>query len=169
MLNHDDHFRPAVDTDIPELRRLLNASYQEHAEKGLNYTASYQDEATTRERISRGRAFVIQRQGVLIATVLFTEQNYFTKKRTAYISQLAVHPELKGSRLGSKLMDICEELARNEGFEAVQLDTAKPATHLVDWYQRRGFKIVGETHWEGKTYDSWVFEKNLLRDSEASC
>ena len=56
-------------------------------------------------------------------------------------------------------MDYCEALAIEEGFEGIQLDTAKPATHLVNWYQKRGYKIVGEKHWDGKTYDSFIFEK----------
>ena len=59
------------------------------------------------------------------------------------------------------MMDLCEDIARKENFEAIQLDTAKPAAHLVAWYLRRGYEIVGETKWEGKTYESWVFEKKL--------
>lgn len=52
-------------------------------------------------------------------------------------------------------------LAASENFEGLQLDTAKPALHLVNWYLKRGYKVVGEIHWDGKTYDSYIFEKDL--------
>jgi predicted N-acetyltransferase YhbS len=156
------HLRPVQDADIPAIRLLVNTSYKELADMGLNYTATYQDEATTRKRIDEGRAFVLELNQEIIGTVLFSTKNYFTQRNTGFVSQLAIDPQFKKSGLGSKLMDYCEELARAEGFEAVQLDTAKPARHLVDWYLRRGYAIVGETRWEGKTYESWVFEKRVV-------
>ena len=147
------------DSDVPDVRVLVNRAYQELADRGLYYTATYQDEATTRERLSKGRAFVLLHESKIIGTALFSVQNHFTHRQTGYISQLAIAPEYKRLGLGSILMDWCEGLATAENFQGVQLDTAKPATHLVTWYQSRGYKIVGETQWEGKTYESWIFEK----------
>ncbi len=153
--------RPVVDADIPAIRKLVNAAYQELADMGLNYTATYQDDVITRDRVSKGRAFALTDQDAILGTVLFAEQNYFTKRRTGYVSQLAIAPSLKKSGLGSLLMDLCEEIAAREKFEGIQLDTAKPAKHLVEWYQKRGYEIVGETRWDDKTYESWIFEKSL--------
>ncbi len=154
--------RAVQDSDIPAIRLLVNAAYKELADMGLNYTATYQDENITRDRINRGRAFALERGDEIVGTVLFTEQNYFTKCRSGYVSQLAIHPSLKKSGLGTILMELCEDIAKSERYEAVQLDTAKPAKHLVDWYQKRGYRVVGETKWEDKTYESWIFEKSLL-------
>lgn len=153
--------RDANDADIPAIRLLVNAAYKELADMGLNYTATYQDEKITRSRISKGRAFVLLLKNDIVGTVLFTEQNYFTNLKTAYVSQLAILPSLKRSGLGTRLMELCEDLARAEGYDAIQLDTAKPAEHLVEWYKKRSYNIVGETKWEGKTYESWIFEKPL--------
>lgn len=158
--NHS--LRLAERSDVPNIRQLVNSSYKELADMGLNYTATYQDEKTTLERISQGRAFLLETEGRLIATVLLKKENHFTGKNSAYVSQLAVSPERKKSGLGSMLMDFCEDLAAKEGFNSIQLDTAKPAGHLVTWYLKRGYKIVGETRWEGKTYESWIFEKELV-------
>ncbi len=129
---------------------------------GLNYTATYQDEIVTLERISKGKAFLLEKEGQLLGTVLLKKENWFTGKNSAYVSQLAVTPTLKKNGLGTLLMDLCEDLAKKEGLEAIQLDTAKPAGHLVAWYKKRGYKVVGETRWEGKTYESWIFEKTLI-------
>lgn len=153
--------RLASVADVPTLRLLINAAYQELADMGLNYTGSYQDEQVTLERISKGRAFVLEKSGDIVGTVLFTEKNLFTGRRSGYISQLAIHPRCKGQGLGSFLMDLCEQLARTERYEAIQLDTAKQASHLVNWYLKRGYRVVGELHWDDKTYDSLIFEKEI--------
>ncbi len=153
--------RASTDTDIPALRLLVNSAYKELADMGLNYTATYQDEETTRQRIAKGKAFVLELNGKIVATILYSKENHFTEKNTAYVGQFAVLPELKKSGFGSLLMDYCENLAYAEGFDGIQLDTAQPAKHLVDWYLKRGYKIVGENHWDGKTYRSYIFEKTF--------
>ncbi len=147
---------------IPEITRLVNAAYKELADMGLNYTAATQNDAKTIERISKGRCFVLKNsEDRKVGTILMTVENHFTNRNTAYLGQFAVLPEYKKLGLGTKLIEYCESLAQKEGFEGVQLDTAIPARHLVDWYLRRGYKIVGQQHYEGKTYDSYVFEKSL--------
>ena len=61
--------RLAKDSDVSELRSLINSAYKELLEQGLNYTATYQDEEKTRERISTGRAFVLLKKQQIIATI----------------------------------------------------------------------------------------------------
>ncbi len=153
--------RMVQECDIPAIRLLVNMAYKELADMGLNYTATYQDEKITQERIRGGRAFLLEKNQKIVGTVLFTVRNYFTQCRSGYVSQLAIHPSLKRSGLGTYLMRFCEELALSEGYEALQLDTAKPARHLVNWYQIQGYKVIGAEKWVGKTYESWIFEKKL--------
>lgn len=153
----------ASEEDIPVLRKLINAAYKELADLGLNYTATFQDEEITRARMQKGLTFVLWLDQKMIGTILYyIEESRITKKRTAYLEQLAVEPSMKRSGLGSILMDHCENLAKETGYETVQIDTAVPATHLVNWYLQRGYKIIAETRWDNKTYNSYIFEKNLL-------
>lgn len=153
--------REANDADVPRLRALINSAYRELWDLGMNYTGTYQDEEITRERLGKGRGFVLESDGELLATVLLSRKNEITGRDSAYISQLAVAPNLKKKGLGSLLMDHCEDLARNERIPCVQLDTAQPASHLVSWYLSRGYRIVGRKQWDGKTYASWIFERDL--------
>ena len=78
ILYQNHSFRLVSDQDIPRVRLLVNAAYKELADKGLNYTATYQDEEITRERISQGRAFVLEKDDQLIGTVLLLKKNLFT-------------------------------------------------------------------------------------------
>lgn len=78
-----------------------------------------------------------------------------------YVNALAVDPALQRSGWGSLLLDRLENEAARRGLGRVGLDTAKPATELIAWYERRGYRVVGNVHWEGKTYDSVVMHKTL--------
>jgi predicted N-acetyltransferase YhbS len=151
----------ATDRDVSALRKLLNAAYKELSEEGLNYTASYQDENTTLQRIKEGRAFILLDAQHIVGTILLTAKNHGNGGKTAYIGQFAIDPTYKKMGLGTQLMDYCERLAQAEGFHGIQLDTAIPATHLVQWYKRRGYVIVDTVHWDGKTYDSYILEKSF--------
>lgn len=151
----------AEERHVPSLRLLLNSAYKELADRGLNYTATFQDEAETLKQIRSGRAYLFFDQDRLIGTINIREENWFTNRNSAYLGKFAVLPSLKKNGLGGKIMVFAEALALSEGYESLQLDTAKPAEHLVNWYQKLGYKIIGETHFEGKTYDSWIFEKVL--------
>lgn len=148
--------------EASSVRVIANAAYKELADMGLNYTATFQDEEETRRRMAQGRTLLVQdSEGAAIGTILMFESNKITGRKSAYFGQFGFLPEYKGRGLGSRVMDFVEDLARREGYECAQLDTAKPAQHLVDMYLKRGYRIVGETHFEGKTYDSWIFEKDL--------
>ncbi|MBK9322912.1 MAG: hypothetical protein IPM97_08215 [Bdellovibrionaceae bacterium] len=48
------------------IRQLVNSAYKELADVGLNYTATYQDEIVTRERISKGKALLLKKEGQLL-------------------------------------------------------------------------------------------------------
>lgn len=151
----------ATDADAPVVRTLVNSAYKELADMGLNYTATYQDEETTRERMAKGRTYLLCDGEKVIGTIHLREVQTASQEKCAYIGQFGILPAYKRNKLGSLMMDFVEEIAQSEGYRQVQLDTAKPAQHLVELYLKRGYHIIGDTHYEGKTYESWIFEKNL--------
>ena len=161
VMHGEYSIRVANEDDISAIRRLVNLAYQELAEHGWNYTATYQDEDETRRRLERDITFVIESHGEIIGTVAFPADIHATFRKTGYISQLGIHPRLKRQGLGNLLMDLCEKYAMENGYEGIQLDTAKSAEHLVNWYLKRGYQIVGEAQWEGKSYPSWIFKKSF--------
>lgn len=147
--------------EAPVVRKIANAAYQELADMGLNYTATYQNDEETRSRMAEGRTLMVEINSSPVGTITMREENKISQRRSAYLGQFGFLPEFKGRGLGTRVMDYMEELAKSEGYECVQLDTAKPAEHLVKMYLKRGYKIVGDTHFTDKTYDSWIFEKDL--------
>ncbi|MFO1491649.1 MAG: N-acetyltransferase [Kiritimatiellia bacterium] len=54
----------------------------------------------------------------------------------------AVHPELRGHRLGSALLDRAFATARRLGVARLSLEAEASDRRLVDWYAARGFRTV---------------------------
>jgi ribosomal protein S18 acetylase RimI-like enzyme len=154
--------RTAQESDIPQLRRLVNAAYQELADLGLNFTGTYQDDEITRERMKDAEVYLLHRGGELIASMNVSLQEA-DGQICLYINQLAVRPEYKRQGLGSYLLDLAEQRAEAAGIERLRLDTAILALHLLGIYRRRGFVEVEEVQWEGKTYRSIIMEKRLKK------
>ena len=160
--------RQFQDSDsIVELTALLHLAYARLGAMGMNFTAVDQTPEVTANRIRGGTCFVVDDGTQLVGTVLakhnYTEHvcEYFTRPGVAIVHQLAVHPEHQGAGIGRMLLDHAEKWAIDSGCAEVAVDTAEPATHLVELYSRLGYKHVGFFQWPGKVYRSVVLSKPL--------
>jgi len=151
---------------LVELTDLLHRAYLGLGAMGLNYTAVDQPVETTRRRIAGNECYVAERQGRIVGTVVLqTNQRRrpacARRPDVAYFSQFAVEPDLQRAGIGTRLLAHVEARAARLGFRALALDTAIPATHLVEYYAARGYRRVGEETFPGKTYRSVVMAKVL--------
>jgi GNAT superfamily N-acetyltransferase len=151
---------------LAELTLLLHRAYARLGAMGLNYTAVDQTPEVTRERTEGRECYVAESGGRIVGTVAFhldqrDRPPCARREDLAYLSQFGVEPELQGSGIGGLLLDRVEERAVALGFPAIALDTAIPATHLVRFYEKRGYRPIGEDQFAGKTYRSVVLAKAL--------
>jgi GNAT superfamily N-acetyltransferase len=158
---------------VEALTALLHRAYARLAAMGLNYTAVDQAPELTARRIASGQCFVVEREGSIVGTVTvngpFDPQRspwslqtpWYQRADCAHFHQLAVAPEAQGQRLGDRLVECCENWARERGFAFMACDTALPATHLRARYRRLGYREDHEVQWEGKTYRSVILVKEL--------
>ena len=66
----------------------------------------------------------------------------------AYFGLLAVSPSARGQRLGRRLIEFVEQRAREAGLLRMTLRTVDLRTELPPWYQRQGYRMVGEEPFE---------------------
>lgn len=159
--------RPLEPTDdLIELTELVHAAYAPLGALGLNYTGVDQSPEVTADRLAAGEAWVAEdSEGALVATATLTYPDpydhcvYFRDLSQLTLNQFAVHPAYQGAGLGRRMVEHLCERAKELGYRAVTIDTAIPATHLVEWYARLGFQPIGEVQWEGKTYRSVVMSR----------
>lgn len=79
--------------------------------------------------------------------------------RAVYAQKAAIIPELQQSGLGTLLLQQVEELAIQRAAKAVRFATFSESPKLLSFYEKRGYKRVGE--WFAKPSSFAVFEKVL--------
>ncbi len=162
--------RPLAPSDsMAEMTALLHRAYGSLAEKGFRYLASYQTEEETRRRAGRGECHVGIRDGRIVATISLRPGSAaegtprYQAPDISVFGQFAVEPALQRSGIGSRLMDLVERRAGELGSRRVACDTAEGAVHLIRYYEKRGYRVVGHVRWDASVvnYRSVILEKLL--------
>lgn len=166
--NFNIEIRPFKNSDsLKELTKLLNRAYQQLADLGFRYTATYQDDKITAERIKEARCLVGLKADKIVATISYYPPEtgggvfWYEKAEVAKFGQFAVDPELQKSGIGSYLLQLVERIAKEDGSAELALDTAEGATHLINYYQKRGYRFVGYADWGTTNYRSVILSKRL--------
>lgn len=173
-MNPAPTIRPLADGDSLEaLTALLHRAYAPLGAAGLNFTAVDQSVQVTRERIAGGHCLVAVEGDTVRGTVTVRGAHdpnrdpharvspWFFRRDVAHLNQFAVDPAAQGQGIGARLMAACEDWARAQGHRAIALDTAEPATHLRERYERAGYREVARLQRAGKHYRSLVMIKPL--------
>jgi ribosomal protein S18 acetylase RimI-like enzyme len=153
---------------MKELTELLHLAYGELAKMGLRFYASHQSEDVTQERASMGECYVGEKDGKLVCTVTLTDAEnvsgspWYDRPDVFTVNQFAVHPDLQRQGIGSAIMDFIERRAAQKGVVELGLDTSESATHLINFYKKRGYRFIEYVKWEAVNYRSMVFSKTLV-------
>lgn len=159
VLSHQD--------SIVALTQLLHQAYAGLGAMGLNYTAVDQSNEVTAQRVSKGTCFVAVSNGNIVGTLTVQTSNpdspcpEFAQPDTAHIQQFAVEPGCQGQGIGSQLLARAEEWAIEQGCSKLALDTAEPASHLLKFYDHRGYTPINAVQWSEKAYRSVILCKHL--------
>jgi GNAT superfamily N-acetyltransferase len=145
-------FDPATDS-VEELTSLLHACYASLLAQGFRFTATAHSVETTRHRLAGARCWVAEAEGRFVGTVSWSpddpsdEVPFYRQPEVAHFNQFGVLPELRGHRLGRRLLEAAEREAAAEGYKVLALDTAQPADGLVRLYEAWGFRQVALHDW----------------------
>ncbi len=158
--------RPLGDGDsLVALTEILNRAYAQLADMGFRYVATWQDEEITRRRVGRGECLVAEVDGRIVGTLLLEYPArgapYYESEGVAKFQQFGLEPGWQGRGIGRGLLERAEILARERGARELALDTAEGATHLIEMYERWGYRLVGEADWEVTNYRSVIMSKEL--------
>jgi GNAT superfamily N-acetyltransferase len=156
-----------ADDGMLALTAMLHRAYAPLLARGWNYTACDQSEEVTRERCAAGVTLLAECDGAVVGTITRTgswpdsASAWYRRTDVQSFHQFAVEPALQGRGIGRLLLNAVEDAARREGARELACDTAAPAVHLVEWYERLGWRTVERVRWAGKRYDSVILSKAL--------
>lgn len=146
----DVTFRPATAADVPLIQPLVHHAYRgDRARVGWTHEADLLDAARIDEEAlaesvgDAGQVILLaERDGVLIGCVHVTDKG----EGLAYLGMLTVDATLQGGGLGRRLIEQAEAAARERfAAERMEMTVIVQRTELIDWYQRRGYRLTGET------------------------
>lgn len=60
----------------------------------------------------------------------------------AFIKGLSVYQSVRQKGIGTELLKLCEEIAKDEGYKFTQLTANKEQDWLVEWYKSSGYQII---------------------------
>ena len=171
-INHLE-IRLINDSDsIAELTDLLHRAYKPLADAGMRYFATHQTEDQTREKIAGGQCYVALLDGKLVGTVTFKfpvvfagsgKSRWYSRLDVSYFGQFGIEPHLQGQGIGSRMLNRVETTARESGAAELAFDTSEHATHLIEYYSKRGFRFVEDIdHRPVVNYKSIVMSKPLV-------
>ncbi len=154
---------------IEDLTNLLHKSYKALADMGLKFVATYQDEDITLRRINDAyKCYLGIYKGQIVSTVCLyspkesDNSKWYNNSFVAKFGQFAVLPKLQKYGIGSRMMEIVENDAKQiEDVTELALDTSENAHHLIDYYKRRGYRYVETINWSMTNYRSFVLSKPL--------
>ena len=156
------------DDNIEAITALLHRAYGGLAAMGFRYLATHQDAEMTRRRLAAGEGWVVTLDGEIVGTVTLYGPgkklggcDWYERADIAKIGQFGIEPAYQGKGIGSRLMDMIEQRAKEIGAVEMSIDTAEGASHLIAMYKKRGYRLVGEADWDVTNYISVVMSKVL--------
>ncbi len=155
--------------DLIPLTELLNRAYAGLAARGLRYVASHQTPDVTAKRIHSGRCIVAEEAGRLVGTITVRPSQpdadvpLYRENDVMIFAQFGVDPDKRGQGIGRILHDHAISHALARGAKCMALDTAAPATDLIELYRRWGYAEVSRHSWPSTNYTSVVMKKPLRR------
>lgn len=140
-------FEIASRADIPALNTLINSAYRgESSKKGWTTEEHLLGGIRTNEELldeligkNGSRIFKYTIDNELVGCVLLEE-----KKESLYLGMLTVSPDLQGKGIGKILLDNAEKLAKEEGFQNIEMTVISIRSELIAFYERRGYIKTGE-------------------------
>lgn len=152
---------------IEMITALLHSSYQELADMGFRYLATYQSSDVTLDRISGGECYIAELEDRVVGTITFEDADqtngcpWYDRVDVASFHQFAVAREYQRRGLGSLLLDVVEKRALETGAREIACDTAEGAQHLISLYEKRGYCFVEYAQWDVTNYRSVILSKSL--------
>lgn len=157
----------AADDSIEAITILVHRAFARLGAMGLRCPSVDQTVARTRERVAAGTCLVATSDARLVGTITVHDRDetdvvpWYRQRGVASAHQLAVDPDAHGAGIGRALLAAASAHALRRGHCELALDTPAPASHLVAFYRRGGFRPVEWIRLGGRNYTSLVLSAAL--------
>lgn len=153
-----------------EIQNLLSKAHRVNEEKGLSYATATQSVEKLRQKIGYGVCFVALDNSKLIgtATVCLKDIDYwYYTGQVVLIKLVAVDPENKHAKVGTRLIKKCIEYANMIGAKVVVTDSAEQNIIFKKLVTRLDFVEIDYCKYRANNFVSTVYA--LFIDEDLKC
>lgn len=156
-------------SDIDSILNITKACAQDLiSRKIFQWNEFYPNRKPFEKDVERGELYVLDHGETIIGCITistFMDEEYIpvewltTNESNIYIHRLAIHPSLQGRGYAKSLMDFAEDLAINNNYQSIRLDTFSRNDRNKKFYELRGFKKTGEIYFPRQSaYPFYCYE-----------
>ena len=133
--------RPATDRDAHAISQCLAEAFEPYR---AQYTAgAFTDTVLTadsaHERMKHMTILVAEHASAIVGTIGYEAGT----RGEGHLRGMAVQRAAQGSGLAHRLLSAAESALRDAGCDRVTLDTTRPLTRAIAFYQRHGYVTTG--------------------------
>lgn len=109
------------------------------------------------DRLNKNRVFVAELKNDVVGFIAIKRDILFAN----YIRRIVVREDMRGKKIGEKLMKFIEDLTVEEGLPNTFLLTSTDNDKAVAFYKRLGYEIIGRIpNFVGKGMDEFILWKS---------
>lgn len=148
--------RKAEKTDIESLINITQACAKSMIDHGIfQWNEHYPSKSAFINDLNRKELYVLEVNSKVIGCVVistFIDEEYVPvkwltpNKNNIYIHRLAIHPNLQGKGYAQQLMSFAEQLAIDNNYSSIRLDTFSQNKRNQKFYELRGYKRLGDIY-----------------------
>lgn len=148
--------RKAEKTDIESLINITQACAKSMIDQGIfQWNEHYPNKSAFINDLNRKELYVLEVNCKVIGCVVistFIDEEYVPvkwltpNKNNIYIHRLAIHPNLQGKGYAQQLMSFAEQLAIDNNYSSIRLDTFSQNKRNQKFYELRGYKRLGDIY-----------------------
>lgn len=141
--------------DIEQILNIVKETIEDLQKEG-NY--QWGDDYPTKEYfledIKNASLYIFERNNEVAGFICLNKQedeaykklNWQKQGEAIVIHRFAVKRSYQNQRIGSKLLEFAENLARNKGINYLKVDTNSKNKKMNAFFQKHGFKFVGQIY-----------------------
>jgi len=168
-------FRLASEKDFELIFELYNKCSKDLIKRGIiQWDESYPTKEQIKSNIENKTQYIYSNNNKIIGSFVLNEiEDEYWQKITWFednfigLHLLAIDPNLQNKGYGKKVIDFCEDYAKNNNYKSIHLDVFSKNKSALKLYQNRGYQKVGELRFEFKPKGNqqyFCYEKVLKDD-----
>lgn len=161
--------RKAEFRDLKDIVKIFKGAIKNMDKQGINqWDEVYPNEDVLKEDIMKKEMYLYCKENEILSVFVLNKDYDEAYNRAdwkypelsfAIVHRLCVNPSVQNRGIGTKTLNIIEELLNNKNIESIRLDVFSENPFALKMYEKHGYKKVGTANWRKGLF--YLYEKKL--------